>query len=768
MPFSIADCRLPIADSRFFFVHFTCVCNMSKHDQHYLYNIALLLLCMITVIPVTNAQTYTRADSIKIYELLGQADEETVTGSLERAMQYARQALQLSKTHKMLRGQGFARLKEADILIQQSTASNITTHINDATKIATQLKDSFMLALATHQLGQSKMYQEQHTEAEKLYHKALALHFEKNVSGYTGLVYNDLGYMFGVQGEFEKQAMWLLKAIRIYEQMEDLTGLATAYNNMAAVYHNLDKREEAIKFTKEAIAMREKIGDIAGLATSYGNLSLFHRPVSIDSAIKYQEIATSYAERSGIKAKQIPGYDNMSVLMNMQKRKTEALEYIKKSIAICRELDDKLGLAHKTRWAALLCADLKDTTAGLAYFNESYQLSQQLNNKTLWRDYYGSKSSYYRVLGDYKNAYEELKKYHLYKDSLVNETTQTNIAELETKYETEKKDRSIATLNAEQKIRQLELEKQKAVIAGNAEEAKRKQNEIDLLLQAQQLQQLKIKQQDEELEKQLLLTQAKEQKLQLAEKEKSLQHSRLKAQTQLRNAWIIGTLLLLALVAVLFNRYQLKKKLEQQKELEKIRTDIARDLHDDIGSTLTSISILSKVSQNNLGRDIQKSTAILENITEQSQQIQQAMSDIVWTIRPDNDKLENMVVRMREYVSHTLESKNIDIVFDVDKDILQQTLAMEQRRDFFLVFKEAVNNAAKYAQATCVTIRLSRGSNGLQLTVSDNGRGFDTNRTTSSSGLKGMRERATALGASLQINSQPQQGTTVCLQFEPA
>ncbi|MBO9566710.1 MAG: tetratricopeptide repeat protein [Niastella sp.] len=742
---------------------------MSTHKQHYLRSIALhLVLWMFVAIPVTHAQSYTKADSTKIYQLLDQADQEAVTGSLDRAMQYTRRALQLSKEKRMLRGEGFARLKEADIIVQQSDNPKIETHIQDAIKIATLLKDSFMLALANYQYGQCLMYQEEHEQAEKLFHKALALHFEKNVTGYTGLVYNDLGYMFGVQGEFEKQAMWLLKSIRVYEQVQDLSGLATATNNMASVYHNLGKREEAISYTKEAIAMREKIGDITGLATSYANLSLFHRPVSIDSAIRYQEIATKYAEKTGVKAKLVPGYDNMSVLMNMQKKKKEALEYIQKSIVICRELNDKMGLAHKTRWAALLCADMKDTIAGNTYFTESYQLSQQLNNKTLWRDFYGSKSSYYRTLGDYRNAYEELKKFYLYKDSLVNETTQTNIAELETKYETEKKDRSIAALNAEQKIRQLELEKQKAIIAGNKEEAKRKQNEINFLVQSQQLQDLKIKQQNEELEKQLLLTQAKEQKLQLAEKEKSLQTSQLKAQTQLRNTWIIGTLLLLTLVAVLFNRYQLKKKLEQQKELEKIRTDIARDLHDDIGSTLTSISILSKVSQNNLGRDLQKSSAILENITEQSEQIQQAMSDIVWTIRPDNDKLENMVVRMREYVSHTLESKNIDIIFDVDKDILQETIAMEQRRDFFLVFKEAVNNAAKYAQASCVTIRLSRAGNGLQLTVSDNGKGFDTSRTTSSSGLKGMRERAAALGANLQINSQPQQGTTICLQFEPA
>lgn len=742
---------------------------MSKNTRFPLSPTALtMLLLVLFSIPAANAQSYEKADSVKIYKLLASADEEAVTGSLDNAMQFTRQALQWSREKKMLRGEGYARLKEADIIIQQSSTGKIDHHIEDALKIATQLKDSFMLALAFYQHGQSMMYNEQHPEAEKLFHKALALHFEKNRSSYTGLVYNDLGYMFGVLGEFEKQAHWLLKSIRIYEQVQDLPGLATATSNLASVYHSLGKRTEAIQYTRQAITMREKVGDIAGLATSYGNLSLFLRQESIDSAIKYQEISTKYAEKTGVKARLVPGYDNLSVLMNMQKRKADALEYIKKSIAICREMNDKLGLANKTRWAALLCGDLKDTTAGLAYLRESYDLSVQLNNKALWRDFYGSKSAYYKNQGDFKNAFEELKKYHLYKDSLVNEATQTNIAELQTKYETEKKDQAIASLNAEQKIRQLELEKQKAVIAGDKQEAKRKQNEIDLLVQSRQLQELTIKQQEEELEKQLLLSQAKEQKLQLAEKEKSLQANELRAQAQLRNAWIIGTLLILALVAVLFNRYQLKKKLQQQHELEKIRNDIARDLHDDIGSTLTSINILSKVSKNNLARDIHKSSTILENITEQSQQIQQAMSDIVWTIRPDNDKLENMVVRMREYVSHTLECKNIDIVFDVDKDILHQTLAMEQRRDFFLVFKEAVNNAAKYAQATVVTIRLSRENNKLQLTIGDNGKGFDTSCVTSTNGLRSMRERSTALGATLQIKSAPQNGTTVCLQFQPA
>jgi two-component system, NarL family, sensor histidine kinase UhpB len=352
-----------------------------------------------------------------------------------------------------------------------------------------------------------------------------------------------------------------------------------------------------------------------------------------------------------------------------------------------------------------------------------------------------------------------------YKDSIMNAETLSKMADIETKYETEKKDKAIVQLNAAQRIKQLELEKQKAIIAGNLEESKRKQNEIDLLVRSAELQQLKIKQQDEELEKSLLLAQTKEQQLKLAASEKLLHEKQLQNQKQLRNALIGGTILILILAGVLFNRFQLKKKLEQQQILQNVRNNIAKDLHDEIGSTLTSINILSKVSKKHLAGDIEKSSAILENITEQSQNMQQAMSDIVWAIRPDNDLFENMLVRMREYVSHTLEQKSIETSFEVSANIMQQPLVMEQRHDLFLIFKEAVNNAAKYSKAQSVNIQLARSNGHIRMTITDDGVGFDTSHISSSNGLRNMKERAIALNGELTIQSSPGRGTNIGLEF---
>ena len=707
------------------------------------------------------AQAYTKSDSIQIYQWLNKADEETVTGSLDSAMKYASIALRLSKEKRMLRGEGFGKLKVADILFQKESSVNVTEFYGEGLRIGAQLKDSFMMALACYQQGQYIMYKDQFEEAEKLFNKALALKFEKDQSSYTALVYNDIGYMFGLKNELEKQVDWYLKAVRLYEKTESLEGLATTTNNLAAVYAKLGDNTKALEFARESALMREKTGDIKGLASSYENMSRLYWVISLDSAAKYQQMAMNYAEKSGVKSLMIRSYDNLSVLMDKQRNKPQALAYIKKSIVLSKEMDDKVGLAGKYRWAALLCADMKDSVAMDAYFRESYDLSAQLNNKISLRDFYGTRSSAYSKMGDFENAYDNLKKYYTYRDSLISDETATNIAELQTKYETEKKDNEIARLNTDQKIKQLEIEKQKAIISGNKLEATQKENEIKLLSQQQELRDVRIKQQEEDLEKQLLLARNNEQELKLSRQEKLLKEKELKGQKQIRDFIIIGTMLLALLAGILFNRYKLKKKLEQQSQLLSVRNDIARDLHDEIGSTLTSIKILSEVSQNNLEKDQQKASSLLYKITEQSSQMQQGMSDIVWAIKPDNDKLENMLIRMREYASHTLEPKNIEVIFSVEEQALSQSLNMQQRRDFFLIFKEAINNAAKYSQATKVEIGLKKEEDWLCLRISDDGIGFITNKETSSNGLKNMKTRAGALQGSLDIQSGPGSGTVI-------
>ncbi|HEY6503856.1 MAG TPA: ATP-binding protein, partial [Chitinophagaceae bacterium] len=130
-------------------------------------------------------------------------------------------------------------------------------------------------------------------------------------------------------------------------------------------------------------------------------------------------------------------------------------------------------------------------------------------------------------------------------------------------------------------------------------------------------------------------------------------------------------------------------------------------------------------------------------------------------IRPDNDKMENMVIRMREYLSHSLEPKNITIDFIADEHIMNESLHMEQRRDLLLIFKEAINNIAKYSQCMHTQIKLDRQNGFLRMMIKDDGIGFDMNRARTSNGIRNMQRRAGLMDGEITIDSGPGKGTRI-------
>jgi len=725
--------------------------------------VVILLLTGLFCSPFLSAQSYSRSDSVAIYKLLDEADGFANASDYTSAIKKAEQALQVSRQKKMLRGEAFAKLSIANALLQDGVSQRVEDLNTEGWNAGLQLRDSFILALSSLQQAQYQRDMGRYEAAEKLFNQAMAIKFGKEQSMYTGITYNDRGHLYGIMGLYEKQADQYLRAIRVYEKINYLPGLAQTSNNLAEVYNAMGDTIQCLAYIKKSIQLYRQTDDVAGTAFSYANMAVYYRGRSLDSAIKYQQIAKEFADKTGDKKLIIISNDNMSVLMDKQRRKAEALAYIKVSIDMCREMGDKQAMADKMRWAAILAGDLKDTALMNDYYTQVSQIARELNNKKMLRDLYASKKNYYRKNNFFKEAYDNQDLYYAYRDSIVSMETEANIAELQTRYETEKKDNEINRLQTQQRIKQLEVEKQKAIIAGNKLEAERKENEIKLLSQQQQLRDARIKQQGEEIEKQVLLAKNSSQALQLAEQEKKLKDRQLLAQHQLRNSMIAGAIVLILLAGILFNRYKLKRRLEQQNQLLQVRNNIAKDLHDEIGSTLTSIKILSEVSQNNLEKDKQKASVFISKITEQSALMQQGMSDIVWAIKPDNDKLENMLVRMREYAAHTLEPKQVQVVFEVNEDVLLQSLDMQQRRDFFLIFKEAVNNAAKYAAASRVDIRLIRDKGQLLVQVEDNGKGFDTGEPRASNGLKNMKARATALGGNCRIESAPGQGTLISI-----
>lgn len=226
---------------------------------------------------------------------------------------------------------------------------------------------------------------------------------------------------------------------------------------------------------------------------------------------------------------------------------------------------------------------------------------------------------------------------------------------------------------------------------------------------------------------------------------------------------MIGFVILFA--GVLFVHLRTKRRMQ----LEEVRTRLSRDLHDDIGSTLSSINILTSLARKKAeAGDVEGAAASLTGISERSQRLQRNMSDIVWSVDPDHDTLEELVVRMREFGASVLEPKGIAYRFD-SQVAAGMALPPMVKSNLYLIFKEAVNNAAKHAQATSVNVAIGYGNNRLKMTIVDDGKGLpDTNGpsgTHGGNGLRNMRKRAEEMKAELRIAGKPDLGTTVDLSI---
>jgi len=209
---------------------------------------------------------------------------------------------------------------------------------------------------------------------------------------------------------------------------------------------------------------------------------------------------------------------------------------------------------------------------------------------------------------------------------------------------------------------------------------------------------------------------------------------------------------------------------ERFRELERVRTRIATDLHDDIGSSLTQIAVLSEVARGQAAHiKAETLSTPLDRIKTVSRELVAVMSDIVWAINPQKDNLQDLVMRMRRFGSDLFTSRGVGfelIAPDLDAEV---QLGANVRREVFAIFKEAANNAAKYSECTMTRCKLSVDDNWLHFTLMDDGKGFDAVHVLSAefrpemggNGLVSIRRRAAELNGRCMIWSQPGTGTTI-------
>ncbi|MBK7809795.1 MAG: tetratricopeptide repeat protein [Saprospiraceae bacterium] len=554
-----------------------------------------------------------------------------------------------------------------------------------------------------------------------------------------GNAYNNMGTIFQSKPDYLTSLEFYKKALKIREEAGDKKSIAYSYHNIGNIYRHLDNYPEALKNYFATLKIFEELGDKKGIANTYNNIGVvYHDQDNYPEALKNYFASLKIREEIGDKNGIAYCYNNLAIIYRNQRKYPEALKNSFASLKIKEEIGDKKGIANTYSNIGSIHCDQGNYQEALKNHFASLKINEEIGNK----------------------------------DDIGAICLDIGLTKLKMKAAREAKDWQSKALRLGKAIESLSLMQRSYEGLAAADSA------LGNFKAAYENHKLFILYRDSientENAKKIITLQMnydfgkKQDSLNVVQTKKDLiALKELNKQKLVRNGFIWGTIILLFLTGTAILFFIDRTKRNRMKQLEAVRGSISRDLHDDIGSTLQSISVMSEIARmKSTSGGSQESIPFLEKIGRASRDMMEKMNDLVWAVSPQNDNFENIIYHMRAFGGELLAGKDIALHFKSDSDLNSIILSMEKRKSFFLVYKEALNNIYKYSGAKNVTVEISKTNHKLNLVVLDDGVGFNMNENhlkIGGNGLKNMNARAAELNGTISITSAPGKGTTVSL-----
>lgn len=561
---------------------------------------------------------------------------------------------------------------------------------------------------------------------------SLRANFKEGVAN----AYNSLGWTFMHQGRYDSSIFYLLLAKKTFADIKSDRDIARVGINLSQAHVRQSHFSSGIEVLLEAEAAAKKVNDEGLLTDIKRNLGIIHREAGDNQkAIAYLREAMAGFTRLKDQNRYVHTALSLAIVFNSLSKYDSALAILENCLSISTKLPDS------DYQVAMLHEHLGETWKGLN--NHQRQLENYMIAYETFKKIGNTVDIAYESINIGRahmamRSYDKAEQYLMQAYHLTDSLTLTN-------YHQEVLE-ELGTLHRSK---------------GNWSKAydylKKSGDLKDSLTIASNLAQTTELKERYESEK-------KEQEIALLKKNNELSTVALQRQKTIQVAIGIGTVLLLVIGGLFINHYRALQKSKRTIELEKMRNQIASDLHDDIGSTLSSMNILSKMMiQQANGNDHLHNN--LQKISEHSSAIMDSMGDIVWAIHPGNDSLEKVIYRMKEFAAELLEPLDITYIFELEGDFSAIKLDPQKRKNLYLIFKEAINNAAKYSGCSHVVVNLAHDKRKIFLKISDNGKGFDKSQIGSGNGLKNMQERAIEMQGSVAFETADGIGTTVFFEM---
>lgn len=581
-----------------------------------------------------------------------------------------------------------------------------------------------------------------------------------------------LGGIYSSFAKSDSAQMYFEQAGEIVDRNPENASLSYAYHTGLGIHYlRIGRQVEALyhhslasESDPEMVGLENIAGSFLNISNVYGQMGQIEkRQESVYKALKiFEEKQNKYGLAFC--------YNTLGNIFYDQKMYDKSLQYYQNSLEIRSLLGDKRGMATVLNNLANVHMDTDDLVKALEMQTRSMQINDSLGLKEEVAKNLINQGKIYQRKGALKEALDKFQEsYALLQKIDIHTHDAFILAEMgRVQAQLNDKENSLKSLNLSieeaRKRKDLNSElnahtflKDVYLKEGMFKEAFEIQSREYALKDSLEGVNLKMKLQELETQYQVEL---KENEIALLKAEKELDKAALFQQKANQRLYVSVFFALLIIGAILINRYRVLNETKRQLEVEILRNNIARDLHDDLGSTLSSIHIISKMAMlEENGRAGQH----FSKISQQTAGMMDKLGDIVWSIHPNNDHLDQMLIKMREFAVEILEPKGINLDFQCDENVEKLKIDLVKRKNVFLIFKESINNIAKYSECQHVLIVFQCKDGQLHMTIKDDGVGFDPFKNGSGNGLRNMKERAAHIGGEVLIESLQQKGSSIQL-----
>jgi len=575
---------------------------------------------------------------------------------------------------------------------------------NEALRFSILSRNQKNLGQAYSDLGSVYLAKGNMPEAKKQYLQSLAIRTKIKDADGMASNWSNIGGVYQRQHILDTAMIYYLKALRYYESSKNEKYTDFLKNNIAVLYEDMHNYPKAIAIYHEVADYRKRSNQLIQLAMVYNNLgNTYKKTKNYAASEKYFKQSIVLSDREGDSLILGNTYNNLGTLYNAMKLSEKAVPVLKQGQKILEKVNSEFDLA------------LIEYSLGTAYNNKKeYSMAKNLYLKSLKamipveaNEYieaiYLSLIPVYANLNMPDSASYYTEKYKEFQNREIENEVALQTAELETKYQTEKKEKLLLRKEAEARQKNIQL-----LLLG-----------VFALFIA--------------LIGYLIFRQQKLKNRQLAQ-ESELKHA--------------------------------ISKIETQNKLQEQRLSISRDLHDNIGAQLTfiissvdNIKYGFEIENNNL-------TSKLDRISNFTKSTIVELRDTIWAMNSNEISFEDLKLRILNFVEKAKKAQeHIDFQFVIDEALSRTKVSSVVGMNVYRTIQESINNAIKYAVANKITIAIKKIENSIDIIINDDGNGFDIENTPAGNGLLNMRKRIRDIGGEFNLSSEIGKGTTVSVQI---